>query len=95
MIEITEKTLHYLFLKKYGGFLGSFSSNLLSAFIFASFHVAVTYSWNLSFFLVIALVQGLILGYLMQKSSSLLASVLFHAGLDIPIFLIYLSHVAS
>jgi|GEM_PF-829732 len=84
-----------IFLKKYGKFLGPFSSNLLSAFIFASFHVGVTYSWNLPLFLVIALVQGLILGYLMQKSSSLFASVLFHAGLDIPIFLVYLSHVAS
>ena len=84
-----------LFLKKYGKFLGSFSSNLLSAFIFAAFHVAVTYSWNLPLFLVIALVQGLILGYLMQKSSSLLASVLFHAGLDIPIFLVYLSYISK
>ncbi|MGA7194009.1 MAG: CPBP family intramembrane glutamic endopeptidase [Anaerolineales bacterium] len=84
-----------LFLKKYLKFLGSFSSNLLSAFIFAAFHVAVTYSWNLPLFLVIALVQGLILGYLMQKSSSLLASVLFHAGLDIPIFLVYLSYISK
>jgi uncharacterized protein len=84
-----------LFLNKYGKFLGSFSSNLLSAFIFASFHVSVTYSRSLPIFLVITLVQGLILGYLMQKSSSLLASVIFHAGLDIPIFLVYLSYLSS
>jgi membrane protease YdiL (CAAX protease family) len=83
-----------LFLKKYGAFLGPFGSNLLSAFIFASFHVAVSYSRSLPLFLAIALIQGLILGYLMQKSGSLLASIIFHAGIDIPIFLVYLSFAA-
>ena len=83
-----------LFLKKYGRFLGPLASNLLSAFIFASFHVAVTYSRSLPLFLGIALIQGLILGYLMQKSGSLLASVVFHAGMDIPIFLVYLSYAS-
>jgi membrane protease YdiL (CAAX protease family) len=83
-----------LFLKKYGRFLGPLASNLLAAFIFTSFHVAVTYSRSLPLFLAIALVQGLILGFLMQKSGSLLASVIFHAGTDIPIFLVYLSFAA-
>jgi membrane protease YdiL (CAAX protease family) len=84
-----------LFLKPYGKFLGPLLANLLSAFIFASFHVAVSYSRSLPLFLAIALVQGLILGYLMQKSGSLWASLLFHAGIDIPIFLVYLSFAAS
>jgi membrane protease YdiL (CAAX protease family) len=83
-----------LFLKKYGQFVGPLAANLLSAFIFASFHVAVTYSRSLPLFLAIALIQGLILGYLMQKSGSLLSSVIFHAGSDIPIFLVYLSFAA-
>ncbi len=83
-----------LFLKKYGRFLGPFSSNLLAAIIFASFHVQVQYSRSLPIFLAIALIQGLILGYLMQKSESLLASVIFHAGIDIPIFLVYLSYAS-
>ncbi len=81
-----------LFLKKYARFLGPFSSNLLSGFIFASFHVEITYTPALIPFLILALVLGLIFGYLMQKSGSLLASVLFHAGTDIPIFLVYLSY---
>jgi membrane protease YdiL (CAAX protease family) len=34
-----------------------------------------------------------VLGFLTQKSGSILASVLFHAGSDIPIFLVYLSYV--
>jgi membrane protease YdiL (CAAX protease family) len=81
-----------LFLKKYGQFLGPLAANVLSALIFASFHVAVTYSRSLPLFLGIALVQGLILGYMMQKSNSILAPVIFHAATDIPIFLVYLSY---
>lgn len=80
-----------LFLNKYGKFLGPFASNVLTAIIFTSFHVQVQYSSSLPLFLAIALVQALVLGYLMQKSGSLLASVIFHAGSDIPIFLTYLS----
>lgn len=84
-----------LFLKKYGKFLGPFSSNLLSAIIFASFHVQVTYTPALVPFLGITLISGLFYGYLMQKSGSLLASALFHAGSDIPIFLVYLSYTTA
>lgn len=80
-----------LFLKKYGKFLGPISSNMLSAIIFASFHVQVTYTSALLPFLGIALVEGLLLGYMMQRSGSLLASAILHAGSDIPIFLVYLS----
>ncbi len=83
-----------LFLKKYGRFLGPFSSNLLAAIIFTSFHVQVQYSRSLPIFLAVALIQGLILGYLMQKSESLLAPAIFHAGIDIPIYLVYLSYVS-
>jgi uncharacterized protein len=83
-----------LFLKKYGRFLAPLSSNLLAAIIFTSFHVQVQYSRSLPIFLAIALIQGLILGFLMQKSGSLHASVIFHAGMDIPIFLVYLSYAA-
>jgi len=83
-----------LFLKKYGRFLGPLSSNMLAAIIFTSFHVQVQYSRSLPFFLGIALIQGLVLGYLMQKSGSILAPAIFHAGMDIPIFLVYLSYAS-
>jgi membrane protease YdiL (CAAX protease family) len=83
-----------LFLKKYGRFLGPLASNLLTAIIFASFHVQVQYSRSLPIFLAIALIQGLVLGFLMQKSRSILAPAIFHAGTDIPIFLVYLSYAA-
>ena len=84
-----------LFLKKYGTFLSPLFSNILSAIIFASFHVQVTYTPALVPFLGIALVSGLFYGYLMQKSGSVFASALFHAGMDIPIFLVYLSYTST
>ncbi len=82
-----------LFLKKYGRFLSPFSSNMLSAIIFTAFHVQVQYTSARLPFLVITLFLGLLFGYLMQKSGSVLASTIFHAGSDIPIFLGYLSYV--
>jgi uncharacterized protein len=84
-----------LFLKKYGRFLGPLSSNMLAAIIFTSFHVQVQYSRSLPIFLGVALIQGLVLGYLMQKSGSILAPVVFHAGIDIPIYLVYLSYAST
>ncbi len=84
-----------LFLKKYGRFLSPLSANLLSAIIFASFHVQVQYTPFLPLFLGLAAVLGLVFGLLMQKSGSILPSVILHAGSDIPIFLVYLSYLIS
>ena len=81
-----------LFLNKYGKFLRPVVANVLAAVIFTSFHVEVKYAASVLVFLVYTLVNGLILGWLMQRSGSLLASVIFHAGTDIPIFLVYLSY---
>ena len=84
-----------LFLNKYGRFLSPVSSNLLAAIIFTSFHVQVQYSASIVIFLAYALINGLILGWLMQRTRSIIASTIFHAGTDIPIFLVYLSYVSS
>jgi membrane protease YdiL (CAAX protease family) len=84
-----------LFLNKYGCFLSPLLSNVLTAVIFTSFHVEARYSASIVIFLVYALINGLILGWLMQRSRSLLASTLFHAGTDIPIFIGYLSYAAG
>ncbi len=83
-----------LFLKKYERFLGPLPSNVLAALIFTSFHVQVQYALHLLPFLGYALILGLSMGYLMQKSGSVLAPAIFHAGSDIPIFLVYLSYVS-
>lgn len=84
-----------LFLNKYGRFLSPALANVLAAVIFTSFHVEVKYAASVVIFLVYTLVIGLIAGWLMQRSGSLLASIIFHAGTDIPIFLVYLSYATS
>lgn len=83
-----------LFLNKYGAFLGPLSSNVLAAVIFTSFHVQVQYAASILPFLAYTLVNGLILGWLMQRTRSILAPAIFHAGTDIPIFLVYLTYVS-
>jgi membrane protease YdiL (CAAX protease family) len=84
-----------LFLNKYGRFLSPLSSNALAGVIFTSFHVQVQYSASIVPFLAYALIIGLILGWLMQRTKSILAPAIFHAGTDIPIFLVYLSYTSS
>lgn len=84
-----------LFLSKYGRFLSPMASNVLAAVIFTSFHVQVQYSASIVIFLAYALINGLILGGLMQRTRSIIAPAIFHAGTDIPIFLVYLSYASS
>ena len=84
-----------LFLRRFGEFLGPWPSNLLTAVIFTSFHVQVQYALHLLPFLAFTLLLGLVFGYLMQRSGSILGSALLHAGSDIPIFLAYLSYAAN
>lgn len=81
-----------LFLKKYGAVLGAKTSNLLQALIFSLSHSVAgvgldaytPFIWALVAF---TFVLGLVWGYLMQKTDSIVGSVLFHAGTDIPVFL--------
>jgi membrane protease YdiL (CAAX protease family) len=84
-----------LFLQRYERFLGPGAANVLTALIFTAFHVQVQYTPQLLPFLGFTFILGLILGSLMQRSGSLLGSVLFHAGSDIPIFVVYLSYVST
>lgn len=76
-----------IFLRKLEPFFGRFLANLLTAIVFAFSHSAVTYSSDILLFLSGALVSALAWGWLMQKTDSLWGSILFHAGLDIPIML--------
>jgi membrane protease YdiL (CAAX protease family) len=76
-----------LFLKKYEAFLGVDTSNLLQALPFAVAHLGETYSPEMLLFFVIVLLLGLAFGALAQKTNSLIGSILFHAGTDIPVML--------
>jgi uncharacterized protein len=84
-----------LFLDKYGVFLRQLLSNALAAVIFTSFHVQVQYSASILVFLVYTLAIGLILGWLMQRTRSVIPPLIFHAGTDIPIFLVYLTYATG
>jgi hypothetical protein len=76
-----------LFLRKLQPFYGKFLSTLLIVFVFTLLHKGVTYTANDLIFTVVLLPLGLGWGYIMQKTDSVWASILFHAGTDIPIFL--------
>jgi membrane protease YdiL (CAAX protease family) len=63
---------------------------------FAIAHAAVSYTpIGFVFLFVVAFPVGLVAGYLMRRTRGLLAPVIFHAGLDIAIYLAFLSYVSG
>lgn len=76
-----------LFLRKLEPFLGKFLSNLMIASVFTLLHGLATYTVDQMIFLAVLFPLALAWGYLMQKTDSLWGSILFHAGMDIPIML--------
>ena len=76
-----------LFLRKLQPFFGNFISIFLIAFVFTLMHGSVTYTASNAIFLAIVFPLALAWGYVMQKTDSVWGSILFHAGMDIPIFL--------
>ncbi len=81
-----------LFLRKFWSKLGLKTSNALQAAIFSLSHSVAglglsaytPYVWAL---LIFTFVLGLIWGYMIQRTDSIIGSTLFHAGTDIPVFL--------
>jgi len=71
-----------IFLRKLEPMMGRWRSNLLIAIAFTAAHLQVGYTDDLPSFLGILFVLALAWGYVMQKTRSLLAPVLFHAGAD-------------
>lgn len=76
-----------LFLKRLEPFVGKFVANLLIAFVFTALHGTTTYSASNMIFLAVTFPLALLWGYLTLKTESIWGSVLFHAGMDIPIML--------
>lgn len=76
-----------LFLKKLEPFYGKFLSNFLIALIFTGLHGMATYTSDKYIFLAVLLPLALLWGYVMQKTDGIWGSILFHAGMDIPIML--------
>jgi len=82
-----------LFLKKYESMLGAETSNFLQAMIFSMAHLGSQYTPYLLIFLAITFFLGLAFGAVIQRTDSLLGSILFHAGTDIPAVLGYFSNI--
>jgi membrane protease YdiL (CAAX protease family) len=76
-----------LFLQKLEPFLGAFPANLCMAIPFVMLHIGVDYSRNTLLLLALLLPLGLLLGYVMQKTRSILAPWLIHASMDIAVIL--------
>ncbi|MBU0494242.1 MAG: CPBP family intramembrane metalloprotease [Chloroflexi bacterium] len=76
-----------LFLRKLEPFFGQIISNFMIALVFTFIHGVANYTADQYLFLVILFPLALAWGYIMQKTDSVWGSVLFHAGMDIPIML--------
>jgi membrane protease YdiL (CAAX protease family) len=66
---------------------GAKLSNFIQAIIFCTIHLSVAYTPEPYFFVILTFFLGLAWGYVTQRTDSLLGSVLFHAGTDIPVIL--------
>jgi len=81
-----------IFLKQLTKFLKPVWTIILTSIVFAAAHLQVTYTADVLFFTGIVFILGLIWGFLMYFSRSIIASLLFHAGADLMIIIpIYLS----
>lgn len=82
-----------LFLRKLEPFFGRLGSNLLVMFVFTVLHLGATYTSEMVGFIAVTSLLALAWGWLMQRSNTLWASALFHAGMDLPIFIGILSNL--
>lgn len=83
-----------VFLRRLEPFFGKFTANLLIALVFTVLHKGAFYTSQEMMFLVILFPLALLWGYITQKTEGLWGSILFHAGMDIPIFLGIFSNLA-
>jgi membrane protease YdiL (CAAX protease family) len=76
-----------LFLKKLEPLVGAFPANLCMAIPFVALHYGADYTQNIFLIMALLLPLGLALGYVMQKTNSIIASWLIHASFDIAVVL--------
>jgi membrane protease YdiL (CAAX protease family) len=75
------------FLKKYDKFLGLDTSNVLQALIFSLAHLSAQFTLSSFINIIIIFFLGLAFGAVIQNTDSLIGSILFHAGADIPVII--------
>jgi membrane protease YdiL (CAAX protease family) len=71
-----------LFLRRLGHFVGDNWANVVTATVFALMHLGGLFTASLPMFLIIVFLLGLLWGWIMQRTGSVLAPALFHAGVD-------------
>jgi membrane protease YdiL (CAAX protease family) len=76
-----------IFLKQLGQFMKPFWAVVLTSVVFSSVHLQVTYAPDVLLFAGITLILGLIWGFMMHYTKSIIAPMLFHAGADLMIIL--------
>ncbi len=76
-----------VFLQKLEPFAGKFLANFLVAIVFTLIHGAATYTADMYLFLAVVFPLALAWGWITQKTGAVWGSILFHAGMDIPIML--------
>ncbi len=82
-----------LFLRKLEPLIGAFPANLCMAIPFVALHYGVDYTQNILTMLALLLPLGLVLGYVMQKTNSIIGSWLIHASVDIAVVLALFSNL--
>ena len=76
-----------LFLRKLEPFFGKFFSNFFVAAIFSVIHLSGNLTGDERIFVAFLFPLAIALGYIIQKTDNLWGSILFHAGMDIPVMI--------
>ncbi len=76
-----------IYLKKFESHLGTDPANFLQAFIFSLAHFVGSLTIGDIILFVIFFFLGLGFGAIMQKTDSMIGSIIFHAGVDIPVMI--------
>jgi membrane protease YdiL (CAAX protease family) len=62
--------------------MGPYRANVITAVVFALTHLEVEFTTFLPWFIILAFLLGLLLGWIMRRTDSILAPALIHAGID-------------
>ncbi|HLO13194.1 MAG TPA: CPBP family intramembrane glutamic endopeptidase, partial [Anaerolineales bacterium] len=82
-----ELILRGLLIGKMEPFVGRFATNIVTTIPFVLLHANTSYSADTTLFLALQLLPlSLAWCWLMQKTNSIWGSILFHAAMDIPVF---------
>jgi membrane protease YdiL (CAAX protease family) len=76
-----------IFLNQLNNLFKPYWSIILTAIVFAASHMQVTYTPDVFIFVGLVLILGLLWGFLMHFTKSIIVSMLFHAGADLMIII--------